>query len=569
MGAAEKPRFAVLDVETTGLRVGTDRVIEVAVVIMGVRGEVSERWSTLVRPDDRPLTGRLEAVRDAPTFTEIAGALCRRLRGCVVAGHNVTFDLRMLEAEFELAGGWLPELWYFDTHRVATLLEVDTPNRSLAVLCSELGVPFVTWHTAAGDAEATAVLVHRLLERAAGWGRTDPWGLCRTWWSDRSDWPDLQITERVLVRDPELFPPAGRQPGAASIFKPSWRRRGDGDRPMSESGDDEFAVRIDLSEALEKAIVEGVLRSLDERDPAEPWPETWDSDWIELAEYIRSGGDETETAAYLLGSAMMARADSERYSGEVGEALTAWLDGGFIGLDGIARLEGITAVLERYPDEVDSAVDALTVLADLHIRHGGRDADVTAAFGRALSLAVQWAHRDPAGDEWDRPASAVSEVVSGWWSYIERRRDIEALMGLFDQVTQSGVREGKWNTVAELAVRSLRLYACADEVVVASALYDQMLQRSTAVWPSPGIDDALERLAAAYEKAGQVDDALAVCEAAWSIGHAGAAIANRHSLILERAGRFGDAVGVARRGLGFGAGEQLSKRIVRCEKKLG
>lgn len=558
----------MLDVETTGLRVGTDRVIEVAVVVMDLRGAVSERWSTLIRPDDRPLTGRLEAVREAPTFAEIAGALRSRLEGCVVAGHNVTFDLRMLEAEFKIAGGWLPELWYFDTHRVATMLEVDTPNRSLAVLCSEMGVPFVTWHTAAGDAEATAALVQRLLERAAGWGRTDPWSLCRSWWSDRREWPVLPVIDRVLVRDPKLFPPAGRQPGAASIFKPSWRRRGDGDRPMPDSGDGEFVVRIDLSETLKKAIVEGVLQALDERDPALPWPESWEGDWIELAEYIRSGGDETETAAYLLGSAMMARSDEERYSGELGEALSTWFEGGFTGLDGIARLETITVVLERYPAEAQSAIDALNTLADLYIRHGGRDAEVTAAFGRALSLAVAWGQAEPADDEWDRPASALSDVVSGWWTYIERRRDVDSLMGLFDRVTHSDAREGRWNTVAELAVRSLRLYACAGEVIVARRLCEQMLQRPTTSWPTAAFDDALERFAAAYEKAGEVESALGVCEAAWSLGHAGLAVANRHSLILERSGRFSDAIDVARRGLDLAPAEQLTKRIVRCARKL-
>lgn len=138
-GALDDVRFVMIDCETTGLRPDGDRIIEIAVVQIDATGAVLSEWSSLVRPTDRPLTGRLAAVVSAPTFAEIAGDLCAKLSTGVVAGHNVGFDLRMIDAELARIGAALPTLEYFDTHQAATFLNVDTPNRSLAVLCSEMG----------------------------------------------------------------------------------------------------------------------------------------------------------------------------------------------------------------------------------------------------------------------------------------------------------------------------------------------------------------------------------------------------------------------------------------------
>src|SRR5262245_32202972 len=86
--------YAVIDVETTGLRVGRhDRVIEVGVVELDAVGSVVGEWGTLINPvrDLGPasLHGiRAADVRCAPPFERVAGKLAGMLAGRVVVAHN-------------------------------------------------------------------------------------------------------------------------------------------------------------------------------------------------------------------------------------------------------------------------------------------------------------------------------------------------------------------------------------------------------------------------------------------------------------------------------------------------
>src|SRR6185369_16937514 len=99
--------FIVVDVETTGTgAIRGDRVTEVAAV--HVRGGVVEPvFTSLVNPG-RPipwfitsLTGIDDAmVRDAPSFSDIAGELAAHLAGRVFVAHNAAFDWGFLNAEF-------------------------------------------------------------------------------------------------------------------------------------------------------------------------------------------------------------------------------------------------------------------------------------------------------------------------------------------------------------------------------------------------------------------------------------------------------------------------------------
>jgi DNA polymerase III epsilon subunit-like protein len=246
--------FAVVDVETTGIDAGRHRIVEVAVFTCDWTGSVVDRYETLVRADDVAPTGtRAEMLAEAPTFADVAGDISVRLAGAVVAGHNVSFDLRFIDAELGRLGVRLPSHSYVCTRDLATLLGCDVANRTLAALCVYFGVTFERWHTAADDAAATAAVLAHLLARATSFGRVGLNSIESRWSGLGFDWPELPSGGRVLVRDAARWPPGGDQPGSRRAKEASFRRLGEG--PASPSGavvlsesDDDEPARLSASE---------------------------------------------------------------------------------------------------------------------------------------------------------------------------------------------------------------------------------------------------------------------------------------------------------------------------------
>lgn len=163
--------FVVLDTETTGLRPGSHRVIEIA----GVRlrgGEALGSFQTLLNPGTRlpnfivQFTGiTQEMVNTAPKAAEIFPDFLNFIDGAILVGHNVGFDLgflsyeaRLLGLDFPLDGldtiplarRFLPALRRFKLDSVADHLKIATSNR----------------HRALGDARVTAAIFIKLLALA-------------------------------------------------------------------------------------------------------------------------------------------------------------------------------------------------------------------------------------------------------------------------------------------------------------------------------------------------------------------------------------------------------------------
>ncbi len=165
--------YAVVDVETTGTRAGAgDRITEVAVVVVS-RGEVVQRYETLVNPERSipPMITALthitwEMVKDAPRFEEICGDLLHVLAGNVFVAHNAEFDWRFISAEVARATGRRLESRRLCTVRLARKVLPHLPSRRLDSLAHYYGVEIVDRHRALGDADATARILLRLLREA-------------------------------------------------------------------------------------------------------------------------------------------------------------------------------------------------------------------------------------------------------------------------------------------------------------------------------------------------------------------------------------------------------------------
>lgn len=113
--SSDSRHIAVVDVETTGLSPWRhDRIVEIAVVLLGPDGDIREHES-LVNPsrDVGPTSIRgisASDVIDAPPFADTAGDVVGLLRHAgVLAGHNVSFDRNFLIGEFERLPAPFPE----------------------------------------------------------------------------------------------------------------------------------------------------------------------------------------------------------------------------------------------------------------------------------------------------------------------------------------------------------------------------------------------------------------------------------------------------------------------------
>jgi DNA polymerase-3 subunit epsilon len=174
--------YAVIDTETTGFS-GQDRVIEVGVVLLGDGLEPEGDWDTLIDParDLGPVHVHHITPADvagAPTFAEAAGPLVGHLAGRVLVGHNIGFDSRMLNQEFERLGVGRPLLPAFtlDTITLARRLHLSPSHvYTLDRLCDTLGITRAVAHAALADAQATAQLFTLAAARLAQpTGRPEP-----------------------------------------------------------------------------------------------------------------------------------------------------------------------------------------------------------------------------------------------------------------------------------------------------------------------------------------------------------------------------------------------------------
>ncbi len=106
----QKP-LVIFDLETTGLDLVKDRIIQISYIIVKPNGE-EKRGDKIINPERSipefitKLTGISDDdVKDKPTFKELASQLAEKFTGCDFAGFNSNhFDIPLLAEEFLRAG---------------------------------------------------------------------------------------------------------------------------------------------------------------------------------------------------------------------------------------------------------------------------------------------------------------------------------------------------------------------------------------------------------------------------------------------------------------------------------
>jgi len=171
--------FAFVDVETTGASADFGhRVIEMGIArVEG--GKIVSEYSKLLDPQRRvsaaitALTGiSQEMVEGQPTFSAELPAMLELLRGAIIVGHNVRFDLGFMLKEFRAARmemvnaiGDVPVL---DTVKIARR-RFGRGGNGLQRLARRLGMEPPVAHRALADVLTTVGVFERMLEPIGGW----------------------------------------------------------------------------------------------------------------------------------------------------------------------------------------------------------------------------------------------------------------------------------------------------------------------------------------------------------------------------------------------------------------
>ena len=254
-----------LDVETTGLSVSADRIVEMS--ILKIEPDGSQEQKTRRFNPGRPIHSQAtevhgitdQDVADEPEFRQVAAGLRSYLEGCDIAGFGVSrFDLPLLEAEFRRARVEFSR----EGRRVIDTLVIYhsmEPRDLTAAYAKYTGKELERPHTAEDDARATAEILDAQLAQHPDLPRTAA-ALHRFCNPDQDTWIDPD--GRLALTDGEVTINFGQHKGQTL-------------REVAEMEPDylKWILDQDFSDQV-RAIVAAALRgefpSAPDQDEAEP-----------------------------------------------------------------------------------------------------------------------------------------------------------------------------------------------------------------------------------------------------------------------------------------------------------
>ena len=191
--------YVALDLETTGLSLDSDVIIEVGATRFDRQGR-AETFTTFIDPgrpippEIRALTGISDAdVAGAPRFHEIAPQLREFIGERAIVGQNIAFDLAFLAAEHLVPSGAS-----YDTWELASVLLPTAHRLNLGSLAEAVGVSMSVAHRALSDAEATRDIFLALLDRLEAMPR--PMLLEVRIFAERAGWRVTRLIDDALAR---------------------------------------------------------------------------------------------------------------------------------------------------------------------------------------------------------------------------------------------------------------------------------------------------------------------------------------------------------------------------------
>lgn len=169
--------LAFIDMEMTGLNPIKHEIIEIGVVITTPELKIIEEFDLKVKPERIEDADKISLKvnnydpkewESAIPLREAIEKLNKKVKDCIMIGHNVAFDAMFLESA--LAKLKITNSMHY--HRLDTISiawaklhrEPDLEHFSLRELCARFGIKNEKSHTALSDARATSELYKKLME---------------------------------------------------------------------------------------------------------------------------------------------------------------------------------------------------------------------------------------------------------------------------------------------------------------------------------------------------------------------------------------------------------------------
>lgn len=169
-----KKPLVFLDLETTGINIATDRIVEIALLKIHPDGREEEKQQRInpgipIPPEVSGIHGIYdEDVKDEPTFKEVARIFAKFIEGCDLAGFNsIKFDIPLLTEEFLRADIDID----FKKHKFIDVQVIfhRMEKRTLAAAYKfYLSKDLENAHTAMADTKATYEVLKAQIERYEG-----------------------------------------------------------------------------------------------------------------------------------------------------------------------------------------------------------------------------------------------------------------------------------------------------------------------------------------------------------------------------------------------------------------
>lgn len=171
MKLKEQRSLAIFDLETTGIDVTEDRIVEIAILKVNPDGS-KEEYEKRVNPTiPIPLESSLihgiydKDVKDSPTFKELASEIAEFIGDADLAGYNSNkFDIPVLAEEFLRAGNDfdVSNRKFIDVQNIFHKMEQRTLVAAYKFYCEK---ELINAHTAMADVNATFEVLKAQLEK--------------------------------------------------------------------------------------------------------------------------------------------------------------------------------------------------------------------------------------------------------------------------------------------------------------------------------------------------------------------------------------------------------------------